>query len=795
MKLPLSWLKDYVEIDVTPEQLAEKLFSCGFEVEGCEYIGKNIEKIVVCKILKIEKHPNADKLNVCAVDAGKWGRLQIVTSAKNIAEGDLVPVALDNATLANGEKIYNGELRGVASNGMFCSGEELGINDDFYDGASVNGILILHEEYPLGSEVKEVLGIEDVIFDINITANRPDCQSILGLAREIAAVLDKPIRMPELTYTSTDSLKTSEKLVVCNEAPDLCPRYIGHYVGDIKIGKSPKWMTRRLASVGIRSINNIVDITNFVLTEIGQPMHAFDYNHIGGKKIVIRRAKNGEKITTLDKKEFSLSPNNLVICDADKPVALAGIMGGLNSEIENDTKEIVFEAAKFARDNIRKTSRFLGQRSDSSARYEKGIDAYTAEVAMNRALHLIDTLQCGKIASDRYDVPVNELKGTVIETSFAKINGVLGIEVPDATIVSILEKLGFLCEKKGDRFHVTAPLYREDVESYQDLAEEVIREYGYSHIRSRLLESASITNGGLTQEQKDVNHVKDFFCRCNYNEIITYSFVSEKEFDLYGIDKSDIVRLLNPLGEDVGVMRKSLLPSVVNTVAKNLNRKNESGRLFELAYVYASLGKDVLPLQTRRLAFGAFGNGEDFFTVKGVIQEFLREFSAGRTVRYKRSEKIYLHPTVSADVIVDGVYVGSFGALHPEVAEKYDIDKKVYVGEFDYELLKKTFNNKVTYKTVSKYPAMERDLAVTVAENVLCGDLIDTILNAAGEYIESVKLFDIYRGDQIAAGKKSMAFNLIFSSLDRTLKVEEVDEAMQNVLKALQVAYGAELRS
>ncbi|PWM70898.1 MAG: phenylalanine--tRNA ligase subunit beta [Bacillota bacterium] len=793
MKLPLSWLKDYVDVEIAPEELMAKLFSCGFEVEECEYVGKNIEKIVVCRILKIEKHPNADKLSVCAIDAGKWGKLQIVTSAKNIAEGDLVPVALDNATLANGEKIYNGELRGVPSNGMFCSGEELGITDDFYDGASVNGILILREDYPLGEEVKKVLGIEDVVFDINVTANRPDCQCILGLAREVAAVLGKPLKMPDLTYSADGALKTSEKLSVANEATDLCPRYIGHYVGDVVIGKSPKWMTKRLASVGIRSINNIVDITNFVLTEIGQPMHAFDYNHIGGKKIVVRRARDGEKITTLDKKEFTLSHNNLVICDAEKPVALAGVMGGLNSEIEDDTKEIVFEAAKFARDNIRKTSRALGQRSDSSARYEKGIDAYTAEIAMNRALHLISELGCGKIACDGFDVPKQELKGKIIETSVSKVNGVLGIEVPAETIAQILGRLNFECEIVGDKLTVTAPLYREDVESYQDLAEEVIREYGYEHIKPTLLPSAAITNGGLTDEQKDVNNVKDFFCRCGYNEIITYSFVSEKEFDLYSIDKKDMVKILNPLGEDIGVMRKSLLPSMVSAIAKNLNRKNDEGRLFELACVYETSAESELPKQPSRLAFGAFGK-EDFFTVKGVVQALLKEFSAERKIVYKRSAKTYLHPTVSADVYAEGVCIGSFGALHPMIAEKSGIDKKVFVGEFDYELLAETFNKKVVYKAVSKYPAMERDIAVTVDEKVLCGDLMETITKNAGEHIGGVKLFDIYRGDQVAAGKKSMAFNLVFSSLERTLTVEEIDAAMQNVLSALKAEYGAELR-
>lgn len=794
MKLPLSWLKDYVDIDVSPEVLEEKLFSCGFEVEEVVRVGENIDKIVVCRIEKIEKHPNADKLSVCGIDAGRWGRLQIVTSAKNVSEGDLVPVALDGATLADGGRIFDGELRGVKSNGMFCSGEELGITDDFYDGASVNGILILREEYPLGEEVKKVLGIEDVIFDVNVTANRPDCQSILGLAREVSAVLNKPLKMPDLTYHADKSLKTTEKLLVENKACDLCPRYLGHYVSDIKIEKSPKWITKRLASAGIRSINNIVDITNFVLTEIGQPMHAFDYNNIGGGHIVIRRADKGEKIVTLDNKEFVLNEKNLVICDENKPIALAGVMGGLNSEIKDDTKEIVFEAAKFMRDNIRKTSRSLGQRSDSSARYEKGIDAYTSEIAMDRALHLIDELKCGRIACDRYDVPKQELKEKKIVTSVKKVNGVLGIEIPADTIKDILTRLHFGCSIEGDALNVTVPLYRDDVESYQDIAEEVIREYGYDHIVPTLLKSADITNGGLNEAQKDVNNIKDFFCKCGFNEIITYSFVSEKEFSLYSLEKENCVKIVNPLGEEVSVMRKSLVPSMVNTIVKNLNRKNNAARLFELACVYAS-GKtaDDLPLQTRRLCFGACGE-EDFFSVKGVVQELFREFSYGKEIVYKRSQKAYLHPTVSADVYSDGVLIGSFGALHPEIAQNCGLDKKAYVGEFDYELLCGTFNKKVYYEAVSRYPSMERDLAVTVDEGVLCGDLIAAIKGAAGEHLKSVKLFDIYRGDQIAAGKKSMAFNLVYSSLERTLTVEEVDGSIKNVLKALREAFGAELR-
>lgn len=792
MKAPLSWLKDYVDIDVSPEVLEEKLFSCGLEVEETIYFGKNIDKIVVCKIEKIEKHPNADKLSVCQIDAGKYGKLQIVTNAKNISEGNLVPVALDGATLASGDRIFDGELRGVKSNGMFCSGEELGITDEYYDGASVNGILILNEDYPLGEEVKKVLDIEDVIFDINITANRPDCQCILGLAREVSAVLNKPLKMPNLTYKTDSSLKTTDKIHIENNAVDLCPRYIGHYVKDIKIEKSPKWMQRRLASVGIRSINNVVDITNFVLTEIGQPMHAFDYKNIDNSIIIIRRAKNGEKITTLDKKEFILSDKNLVICDKDKPIALAGIMGGLNSEIEDDTTEIVFESAKFARDNIRKSSKSLGQRSDSSARYEKGVDAYTTGIAIDRALNLIDTLNCGVIASDRYDLPGNELTPKVINTTFDKINGVLGIKVPEDVIVDILNRLNFECVVNGNNITVTAPLYREDVENYPDIAEEVIREYGYEHITPTLLKAAAITTGGLNEEQKDVENLKNLLSSCGFNEIITYSFVSEKEFDLFDFSKENMVKILNPLGEDLGVMRVSLIPSMVNTIAKNLNRKNDSARFFEFASIYLNMGEE-LPKQPKRLCFAGYGD-EDFFTIKGVVECILSTFSNGVDAKYLRSKLSFLHPTVSADVIVDGKFLGSFGAVHPEIAEKYGIDKRIFVAEFDYDLLKSTFNKKVYYKAISKYPTVERDLALTVDKNTLCGEIIDVIKNNAGSYLQSVKLFDVYEGSQVEQGKKSMAFNLVYSSLEKTLTVEEIDDSVKKVLKALRDSLGAELR-
>ncbi len=798
MKLPLSWLKDYVDIDVSVEELEAKLFSCGFEVEEKICFGEKIDKIVTAKILEISKHPNADKLSVTQVDAGKYGKLQIITAATNIFVGAVVPVALDGSTLFNGEHIYNGELRGLPSFGMFCSGEELGITDDWYEGASVHGILILDEKFPLGEEVKDLLEIEDVIFDINVTANRPDCQSILGLAREVAAVLGKPFKMPDLSY-KTSNLSTKEVVKVTNSAYDLCPRYKAHLVKDVEIKDSPRWIKRRLFSMGLRSISNIVDITNFVLLEIGQPMHAFDLSDLDGTEINVRRANNGEKIVTLDEKEFSLTENNLVICDATKPVALAGIMGGLNSEIKDTTKDVVFECARFARDNVRKTSRALGQKSDSSSRYEKGVDFYSVDIGLNRALHLIDELDCGKIASDGYDLTEANIKENVIKTTVTKINGVLGIDVPADSIKEILERLYFKVVLSGDDIEVTVPLFREDMESYPDIAEEIIREYGYDNITSTLLKTSSITNGGRNEEQQKIENFKAYLTGIGFNEAITYSFVPEKDYEIFGIEVPEgikPIKILNPISEDLAVMRTTLLPSIIKSVANNVTRKNFDGRLFELAKVYntAESVLSKIPVEKAVVSIALFGENEDYYTIKGVYEGIFDTFFNGVKVEYRRSKEKFLHPTRSADVYINGIKAGYLGQMNPVLMAKFDVDKPVFAGELYYDEIKALLEDKIVFKPISKYPIIERDIALLIDDSVEYADIENTIKNAGGEYLESVKLFDFYKGDRIAEGKKSMAFNLVFVSLERTLSVEEVDNAIKNILEKLKENTGAELR-
>ena len=766
MKLPLSWLREYVDLtDVSVKELEEKLFFCGFEVEEVIHVGEKIDKIVFCRIESMAKHPNADKLTICQVDAGKYGKLQIITAATNVFEGALVPVAVDGATLNNGERIFNGKLRGEPSYGMFCSGEELGINDSFYEGASVNGILIFKEDYPLGEEVKTVLGLEDHIFDISVTANRPDCQSIVGLAREVAAVLKRPFRMPDLSFETDKTLKTLDKIKVEVKAADLCPRYMSAYVGNIKIEKSPEWMRRRLFRMGLNSINNIVDITNYVLLEMGQPMHAFDYNYLGGGKIIVRRAYDGEKIVTLDEKEFVLSSDNLVICDEYKPVALAGIMGGLNSEIKDDTAAIVFEAAKFKRDSVRKTSRALGQRSDSSARFEKGVDSYTTDLALRRALHLICELKAGVVAEGIADVNEETGEPKVINTTLGKINALLGIEVPAEEVVSILERLDFKVSLKGDELKVTVPLYREDVAGYPDLAEEVIREYGYDHINCTLFEGSTITDGGKTPTQAREDKVKEQLVSSGYFETITYSFVSDKYFELYGMDASNAVKLKNPLGEDFSLMRISLVPSLKE-----------------------------LPEERRTVGLVAYGEGVDFFAMKGDIEEIFACINCRADISYDKEDISYMHPGRTAVIKMNGEKVGYFGEINPVLAEKLGAEKRIYAAEIDFGAVEKFVCDKISFKAIAKFPSVERDFALLANKSVTNAQIIDCIKSSNVKNMESVELFDVYTGINLPVGKKSMAYRIKFTALDRTLSVEDVEKYSAKILRNLKEKLDIEIR-
>ncbi len=802
MIAPLSWLKDYVEIDISAEELQKKLFSCGFEVEELTYLGKDVTGVVVGLITETKKHPDADRLTVCTVDCGEHGVKQICTAATNVFAGAKVPCALDGATVLHEggiQKIKNGKLRGVLSEGMMCSGEELGINDDFYVGAEVNGILILNDDAPVGGDIRPVVGIDDWLFDIAVTANRPDCQCILGIAREVAAVLKKPLKMPDLTYTAE---QTDVKIPVEVKEPSLCPRYIGHYVSNVKIGVAPQWMRRRLALCGLRSVSDIVDITNFVLLEMGQPMHAFDRNFLRGGKVIVRRAENGEKIVTLDKKEFTLSGENLLICDAEGGVALAGIMGGLNSEIKEDTKAVFFEAAKFARDSVRKTSRSLGQRSDSSARFEKGVDAYTPEIAMNRALHLTQQLGCGTPTTYRADVCAASLEPKKITTTFAKINGLLGIDVPEQEACEILDRLEFAAVAKGGELTVTVPLYREDVDGWPDLAEEIIRMYGYEHIVPTFLTQASVTRGGWTQAQEQELKFKRTLQHEGFMEACNYSFYSPKDFDLFRLPgdapERNAIHIKNPISEDLSVMRTFLAPSMLGNIVRNVRRGNYEGRLFELANIYlAEQPMTALPEERKTAVLGLWGDGGfdgDFFDLKGAVEAVAEAFDL--KLSYVSGEKPFLHPGVTAVVRMGEKEVGWLGELHPAIAEDLALEKKVYLCELDYAALVKKFAKDISYHNLPKFESVSRDLAVTVSEETTCAEVQTCILQCC-KAAKSAQLFDVYRGRQLGEGKKSMAFRITFepeANAEKPLSPEAVDKFFNKILENLKRNLNAELR-
>ena len=801
MLAPLSWLKEYVDIDVTPEELEKKLFDCGFEVEQIIPYGDKIDKVVTCKIKEITQHPNAERLRVCQVDAGKYGVLQIITNATNVSVGDIVPVAVDGATLATGDRIFNGKLRGEPSYGMFCGGEEIGIDDNFYDGASGDSVLIFNEKnLPLGEEVRDLLALKDYVFDISVLANRPDCQSVLGIAREIAATLKKPLKEPSYEYTVKKATAADAVKVTVKDG-ELCPRYIAHFVDDVKIGKSPKWMTRRLKMCGINSISNIVDITNYVLLELGQPMHAFDENDLEKREIIVRRAENGEKIVTLDEKELTLNNDNLVICDGAKPVALAGIMGGLNSEIKDATKGVVFECAKFKRDNVRRSARMLGKSSDSSKRFEKGVDEYTTERAMKRALHLVEELGAGVPTDVHVDVSAGkEQENKTVKTTFSKINGVLGIEVPKDTVIDILKRLNFGVETDGDEITTVAPPYREDVEGYPDLAEEVIRMYGYEHVVPTLLKDAKITAGGYTKEQKDELKVKKTLIEQGYNEVMTYSFYSKKDVAALHLGENDeegkVIVIENPISDNYEVMRRTLVPSLLGVVSRNVKRGNYAGRVFEIAktYIPKSFPVSDFPEERKHLCLAAFGDGEDFFTVKGALKVIEDNFGVKFNLGV-RAEKTYLHPGVSAKIILGGEEIGCFGQVTYETCAEFDLECKVFVLELDYDSLQSAFTVPFKFEPLPKFPEVKRDLALIADEEITCGEIEDVIRSACKQSVKNVELFDVYVGDQIGAGKKSMAFTVTFSS-DGTKPLEtgDVDGFVKRILGSLKHRLNVELR-
>ena len=805
MLAPLSWLKDYVDIDVTPKELEEKLFSCGFEVEELIQVGKDISNVVVGLVEACEPIPDTH-LSLCKVNAGEHGTFQICCGADNVCAGKKFPLALigatvyatakDHVTIEGVMEIKQGKLRGYDSFGMLCSGTELGLNEDLYPGAGYNGLLVLPEDAPVGADVKPILGMDDWIFDIAITANRPDCQSIYGIAREVAAVLGKELKPLDLSYT--ESGKTKDGFTVTVDATDLCPRYIAHYVHDVEIKESPAWMRRRLALVGCTGISNVVDITNYIMKELGQPMHAFDYNYLEGNAIHVRRANNGEKITTLDEKEFELTDANLVICDGVKPVALAGIMGGLNSEILDSTTEVMFESAKFARDNIRKSSRALGQSSDASAMYSKGVYEYTTELAMRRALHLIEELGCGKVSSTHVEASTgNSIEPKEMKVSVARVNGVLGIKVPDEDMVRILSNLNMNPVINGDELTLQIPAYREDMDSYPDVAEEVIRMYGYEHVVPTFMPTAQVTMGGLNLRQKSELKIKKALCGAGAYEGIHYSFFSPSDLDLLRFPQDakerNAISLINPINVDLSLMRTTLAPQMIAAMARNQKRNVLTGRIFELGNIFIpkSLPLTEYPDEKPTISIGVFGEEESFFTLKGLVETVADALDV--TFTYEAAQKPFLHPYQTAEVLCDGVVVGYLGKVSYEVANELDMRVASYVAEIDLTKLSGYYGKTRKFEQLPKFAEEKRDFAFVMAKDITCAQVENGIKEAC-DYVTSVQLFDVYEGVQLGIGKKSMAFSVVFTPREEEFTNEIVDGFVDAILNNLGKAYGISLR-
>ncbi len=805
MLAPLSWLKEYVDIDVTPSELQEKLFSCGFEVEDLYEVGKDIHDVVVGLVKTCEPIPDTH-LHLCSVDAGSHGTFQVCCGADNVRAGKKFPLALvgaqvimtgkDHVTVEGVMTIKKGKLRGYESEGMLCSGVELGVTEDMYKGAGYNGLLELPDDAIVGEDVKPLLMLDDWIFDIAITANRPDCQSIYGIAREVAAVLNKEIKPLDLSFTEDGTKKEGFKVSVL--APELCPRYIAHYVHDITIKESPQWMKRRLALVGIGAINNVVDITNYILTELGQPMHAFDASFIEGNEIVVRRAGNGEKIVTLDEKEFELNDSNLVICDGKKPVALAGIMGGLNSEILDTTKDVMFEAAKFMRDNIRKSSRALGQSSDSSSMYAKGVYEYTTVIAMKRALHLIEELGCGKVSSTHEEVNSgNSIEPRELQVSIEKVNKVLGITVPTEDILRILKSLDFNPKADGDLLTLMIPAYREDMESYPDVAEEVIRMYGYDHVKSTFMPTAKVTMGGFNLQQRSTLKLKRALCGLGAYEGIHYSFFSPSDLDLLRLSddakERQAIKLINPINIDLSLMRTTLAPQMIRAMARNQKRDLLEGRIFEIgnAFIPKSLPLTEYPDERETLCVGIFGEEESFYKLKGFAKIVADCFDLKFT--YEAATKPFLHPYQTAEIFCNDEKIGYLGKVSYEIMDDLDMRVPSFVMELDLSLLSKYYANEQKFIPLPKFAIEKRDFAFVVDKDVSCA-AIENGIKEACKYVTDVKLFDVYEGLKLGLNKRSMAFSVVFTPQNEEFNDEKIEGYVKKILKNLEAKLGVTLR-
>ncbi|WP_102399945.1 phenylalanine--tRNA ligase subunit beta [Haloimpatiens massiliensis] len=792
MLVPVKWLKDYVDINVSPKELADRLTMSGSKVEELIVTGDEIQKVVTGKLVKIEKHPDADKLSICTVDIGKEEPIQIVTAATNMKEQDVVPTALHGSTLHGGLKIKKGKLRGVVSNGMFCSEEELGIAGD----EPVYGLMILPQDTPVGKDIKEVVDMTSALIDFEITSNRRDCFSILGMARETAATLGVSYKAPSLDYTSKCSENINDILKV-EVKDELCRRYMARGVKNIKIQPSPSWMQERLLEAEVRPINNIVDITNFVMIELGQPMHAFDRRDIEENKIVVEKAVDDQKFTTLDEEERKLDSSMLCIKDGNRTVALAGIMGGLNSEVKEDTSEIIFECANFNGVNIRNSSKKLALRTESSSKFEKDLDPNLVEIAMNRACHLIEELGAGEVLEGTIDVYNEKAEPHTLDVDYNWVNKFLGTNIPKESMKEYLDRLDLNTVINGDILHITVPTFRSDVNIKEDVAEEIVRIYGYNNVKSTM-PSSETAKAGKNIRQKLEDKVIEALISSGLNQSISYSFVSPKIFNKILLPENSelrkVVTIKNPLGEDYSIMRTTTIASIMESLQRNYTRSNDKVRLFEIGKVYiANEDENNLPEERNILTIGMYGE-VDYFHLKGVVENVLEVLGVKKASFKRENQNTAFHPGKTAALYVRKECLGILGEIHPDVCENYEVNERCYVAELNLDILFKNAALERKYKPLPKFPAVTRDLAVLINEEVLVQEIEDIIKKQGGNLLESYRLFDVYQGKQIPEGKKSVAYALIYRLEDRTLTDKEVNKVHDKILRSLEYKLGAELR-
>jgi len=806
LRVSFNWLQEYVDIDVPPVELAESLTLAGLAVEGMEEPGRDIEKVYTGQILKIDGHPNADKLVICQVVLGGEEQTQIVTGATNVREGQVVPVAVLGAKLAGGLTIKKAKLRGVESRGMLCSGAELGLDPDILPEDQQHGIMILPADTPIGVDVKPLIGLDDVIMELELTPNRGDCMSMLGVAREVAALLQKPLKLPAIELSEIPP-GTEDQLKVDIDDTDLCRRYVARLLKNVKIGPSPAWMQQRLRSAGVRPISNVVDVTNYVMMEMGQPMHAFDYNKLKDGHIIVRRAAADEIIVSLDKAERKLAPDMLVITDPGGPVAVAGVMGGLESEVTEDTTAVLLESAYFKPVSVRRTSRDLGLRSESSSRFEKGIDLTGCLRAADRAAALL--AQMG--AADTVALVVDNYPEPAVEKTILlrpdRVNRILDTELTASEIGQLLIRLHFTVQEDSNGLLVHIPGYRPDISIEVDLIEEVARLYGYNKVNNTL-PTGVITQGARTYAQRLAINVKDFLAQSGFKEVITYSFINTRVFDQVGLPEESwyrkVVHLQNPLSEEQAVMRTLLFPGLLEVLQRNSNRRVKDGAIFELGRVFYPRQGEILPKEVPMLAAAVTGStpggwnlqpaAMDFYYLKGCLDALLAYVGVKEVTYRPAADIIGSHPGRTAIVLSGDVELGVIGELHPNVQESYDLSQRVTAMELNFHRLIQVAGTPKKYQPLPKFPGVERDLAVVVQQDLPAQQIIDKIYLVGGAILRNVRVFDIYRGEQFASDRHSMAFALKFQALDHTLTDEEVTVKTDAIMKALELDFGAILR-